>query len=147
MQHHRIEVKHLPIKARRLSEKLARESKVVWRSWFKSIVISLNKLICSISRCLHVILVNISDKVGCQCYFRFCVDNKWPNASSVYIYIYIYTNTKNNLILTLKHWKTNWKIFTLQTRLSSRLIEYPINKALCHICSLMKATSWKHTRM
>ena len=26
------------------------------------------------------------------------------------------------------------------------LIEYLIHMALFHICSLMKATSWKHTR-
>ena len=29
--------------------------------------------------------------------------------------------------------------------MSSSLIEYPIKKALCHTCSLTKATSWKHT--
>ena len=34
----------------------------------------------------------------------------------------------------------------LQTPVSSSLSEYPINKALCHICSLTTATSWKHTR-
>ena len=40
---------------------------------------------------------------------------------------------------------TNQRSFKLETRVSSSLIEYPINKALCHICSPMKATSWKHT--
>ena len=34
---------------------------------------------------------------------------------------------------------SNWK------QESSSLIEYSINKALCHICSLTKATNWKHT--
>ena len=45
----------------------------------------------------------------------------------------------------------SWSVFTLVyfTRLwvSSSLIEYPIKKALCHICSLMKATSWIHTHV
>ena len=36
-------------------------------------------------------------------------------------------------------------IFILETKSCSSLIEYPIKKALCHTCSLMKATSWKHT--
>ena len=31
--------------------------------------------------------------------------------------------------------------------LSSSLTDYPFNKALCHICFLTKATSWKHTCM
>ena len=35
--------------------------------------------------------------------------------------------------------------FILETRVSSSLIEYPIKKALCHVSSLTKATSWKHT--
>ena len=42
---------------------------------------------------------------------------------------------------------SNWKSFKLQTLLSSSLIEYPIKKALCHICSLTNATIWEHTCM
>ena len=42
---------------------------------------------------------------------------------------------------------TNRKPFKLQTQVSSSLNEYPICKVLCHIGSLMKATSWKHTHM
>ena len=37
--------------------------------------------------------------------------------------------------------------FKLQTRVSSSLIEYPIYKALCHTCTLTKASSWKHTHI
>ena len=36
---------------------------------------------------------------------------------------------------------------TLVSRVNSSLIEYRINKALCHIRSLTKATTWKHTYM
>ena len=34
-----------------------------------------------------------------------------------------------------------------ETWVSSSLIKYPINKALCNICTLTKVTTWKHTRM
>ena len=40
---------------------------------------------------------------------------------------------------------TNQISFKLETRVSSSLIEYPINKASCYICSLTKAISWKYT--
>ena len=35
---------------------------------------------------------------------------------------------------------TNWIPFKLQTQVNSTLIEYPIHKALCHICTQMNAT-------
>ena len=39
------------------------------------------------------------------------------------------------------------EVLKLQKQVSSSLIGYPINRALCHICYLTKATSWKHTHM
>ena len=35
----------------------------------------------------------------------------------------------------------------MQARVILGLIKYPINEALCYICSLTKAKSRKHTRM
>ena len=56
-----------------------------------------------------------------------------------YYYIYFLTHTFGKVIESLY-----LPCYGLDI---SHLIEYPTNKALGHICSLMKATSWKHTRM
>ena len=74
----------------------------------------------------------------------------------IYIYIYIYIffffflmgkSTKRFVFFYLFiHFVLTYE-YVSSLLLSSSFIDYPINKALCHICSLMKATSWKHTHM
>ena len=58
-----------------------------------------------------------------------------------------FTHGKNGEQPQYKTRLSNQRSFKLQTRVSLSLIEYPINKALCHICSLTKATSLKHTHI
>ena len=51
---------------------LAEDSEISLGSWLKPIAIYWGKnLVFSVSRYFYVILVNISDKVRCQCQFHF----------------------------------------------------------------------------
>ena len=61
------------------------------------------------------------------------------------MYMYMYFCTQMSICIYISV-DTYIYIF-LRTRVSSSLIEYPINKALFHICFRMKATSWKHTHI
>ena len=71
-----------------------------------------------------------------------------PNHSNTHTETHTHRHTPQKYIKYqwgVKQAKVN--ILKLQTWMSSSLIEYPINKALCHICPLTKATSGKQTCM
>ena len=65
------------------------------------------------------------------------------------LYLLIYIYIKLHVVQLLKH-ETHGCIHyhvNSHIRVSSRPIGCPVYMALCHICSLMKAISWKHTHM
>ena len=61
---------------------------------------------------------------------------------SIYIYTYLKIDRSRKGFVFLGF------IYLFRSdRLNSSVIEYPINKALCHVCSITKAIRWKPTSM